>query len=118
EGGIALEPAAHLEAVELGHHHVEQNKIGQVLPRGLKRLLAVDRLQQVVAVHLESRVEDVAVNLVVVDDQDAGRIVHDWSLAANASADIRGFSPVAGAGYRAWARSLCSPPRAPSVLPR
>ena len=39
-------------------------------------LLAVARLQEIVAVHREPRPEDVAVCLVVIDDEDARRIVH------------------------------------------
>ncbi len=41
-----------------------------------ERLLAIRCLQQFVPVHLEPRLEDVAVGLVVVDDEDALRIVH------------------------------------------
>src|SRR5262249_7701329 len=53
----ALERAAHLEAVELGHHHVEQDEARQLRPGDGERLLAVGRLQQLVAMRAQPRVE-------------------------------------------------------------
>ena len=47
-----------------------------LLRRG-QRLLAVGGLQQLVAVDAEPRDQDVAIGLVVVDDQDTRWIVHD-----------------------------------------
>ena len=41
-----------------------------------QRFFAVGRLQQFVAVLLQPRHEDVAVGLVVIDDEDAGRVSH------------------------------------------
>ncbi len=73
---IGLEPAAHLDAVELRHHDVEQDEVGQMLRGGGERLLAVGGLQQLIALRREPRHQDVAVGLVVVDDQNARRVVH------------------------------------------
>jgi hypothetical protein len=43
-GDVGFEPTADLHAVELGHHHVEQNEIGTVLARRSQRLLAIGSL--------------------------------------------------------------------------
>ena len=50
-------------------------KIGAMLFRGRQRFLAVAGLEHLIAVGREPRLQDVAVGLVVVDDQDA------WGLA-------------------------------------
>ena len=75
--GVALELLADLDAVDLRHHDVEQDQVGQQLLGGGERLLAVGGLLELVALRPEPRHQDVAVGLVVVDDQDARRIVHD-----------------------------------------
>ena len=67
---VRLEAPAHFDAVDLRHHHVEQDQVGQMLLGGGERLLAVGRLQQFVAVHFQPRDQDVAVGLVVVDDRE------------------------------------------------
>ena len=61
----------------LRHHDVEQDEVRKLLLRGRERLLAVGGLRQLVAMHVEPRDQDVAVGLVVVDDEDARGIVHD-----------------------------------------
>ena len=53
-GGIALERAADLEAVELGHHHVEQDQIGVHAARDVERGAAVLRREQAVAAALRA----------------------------------------------------------------
>ena len=50
---------------------------GQMLLGGGERLLAVGGLLEVVALRPEPRHQDVAVGLVVVDDEDTRRTVHD-----------------------------------------
>ena len=76
---IVLDPLADLDAVDLRHHDVEQDQVGQMLLGGGERLFAVGGLLEVVAVRAEPREQDVAVGLVVVDDQDTRRIVHSMS---------------------------------------
>ena len=71
---IGAQPAAHLDAVELGHHDVEQDQIGQVLAHGSQRLLAVRGGDDLVAVRRQPRAQDVDVGGVVVDDEDAGGV--------------------------------------------
>jgi hypothetical protein len=76
KAGVVLEPAADLDAVELGHHHVEQDQVRAVFFCGSQGLLAVGGLSQIVAVHRKPRLEDVAVRVVIIDNEDACRIVH------------------------------------------
>jgi hypothetical protein len=45
--------------------------------RNFDGFLAIGRLQQVVAMGTEPRDQDVAVGLVVVDDENARRTMHD-----------------------------------------
>ena len=47
--GVALEPLADLDAVDLRHHDVEQDQVGQLLLGGGQRLLAVGGLLELVA---------------------------------------------------------------------
>ena len=42
--GVGLEPLADLDAVDLRHHDVEQDQVGQLLLGGGERLLAVGGL--------------------------------------------------------------------------
>ena len=79
----ALMLLADLDAVDLRHHDVEQDQVGQQFLGGGERLLAVGGLLEVVALRPEPRHQDVAVGLVVVDDQDARRTVHDWRHLVN-----------------------------------
>jgi len=74
----ALRPA-HLEAVALWHHHVEQDQIGPVLKRHLERLLAVGRGDHLVALARQPGLEDVEARGAVVGDEDACRLSH-WRL--------------------------------------
>ena len=75
--GIVLEPFADFDAVDLRHHDVEQDQVGEELLGGGERLLAVAGLPEFVALRPEPRHQDVAVGLVVVDDQDTRRAVHE-----------------------------------------
>ena len=74
---VALELLADLDAVDLRHHDVEQNQVGQKRPDGGQRLLAIGGLLELIALRTEPRHENVAVGFVVVDDQDTRRTVHD-----------------------------------------
>ena len=66
--GILLEPAANLDAVDLGHHDVEQDQIRGPFSRGSERFLSVGRLHELIAVWRKPCAENVAVRLAVVDD--------------------------------------------------
>ena len=80
---VALQPAAYVDTVELRHHHIEQYQVGQKFLRCRKRLLAVGGMVQVVAVGRQPHRENVAIGRVVVDDQDARRIVHGPAAERN-----------------------------------
>ena len=89
---IGFEPPRHLDPVELRHHDVEQNQVRLDLARLCERFLAVDRGHHFVALALEPELGDVDIGLVVVDNQDAGRIAHRLSPG------IPALWPIAGAG--------------------
>ena len=70
---LILQPAQHLIAVDLRHHHVEQDDVEAFLVQPRDRLLSVlGDLDIGVALQLEIERERVAVVVVVVDDEDAG----------------------------------------------
>ena len=53
-----------------------------MLARGGDRRLAIGRLQKFIAVRSQSRAQDVAVGLVVVDNENARRIMHGKKFGA------------------------------------
>src|SRR5215204_1343237 len=65
-----VNPAQHLPAVDLGHHHVEEDEVGGLLFQDLEPLLGTRGLAHRVALHLEVDADELAQALVVVDDQD------------------------------------------------
>ena len=70
---LILQPAQHLIAVDLRHHHVEQDDVEAFLVQPRDRLLAVlGDLDIGVALQLEIERERIAVVVVVIDDEDAG----------------------------------------------
>ena len=70
---LILQPAQHLIAVDLRHHHVEQDDVEAFLVQPRDRLLSVlGDLDIGVALQLEIERERVAVVVVVIDDEDAG----------------------------------------------
>ncbi len=74
--GSAAKLPRDLEAVQPGHHDVEQHEVRQQRANRSQRLLAVDRLRGLVALAREARLQDLAVIRVVVDDQDQRRVAH------------------------------------------
>ena len=68
--------AHHLQPVDLGHHDVEQDQVGQRLARHDERLLAVLGDNDLVAHALEAHAQDLDIVGDVVDDQDTGRVAH------------------------------------------
>jgi hypothetical protein len=73
---IGFEPPAHFHAVELRHHDVQQDEVWKVLHGGRERLLAVGGLEQFIALGRKPRHQNVAIHLVVIDDQNARGRVH------------------------------------------
>ena len=67
---------ADLEPVELRQHDVEHDEIDRLLAEAAQRLLAVGRLDHLVAVALEREAQHLPDGLVVVDEQDGGGIGH------------------------------------------
>ena len=65
------QPPAHLEAVEVGHHHVEHDEVEVALGEALERLDAVGRAHHLVAVLAQRVGEQREDRLLVVDEQDA-----------------------------------------------
>ena len=74
--GIGLDLPAGFDAVDLRHHDVEQDQIRMMLPGGGDRLLAIGRFDELVALPPEAGAEDVAIGLIVVDDENARWLVH------------------------------------------
>ena len=74
-----------------------------------KGRIAVGRLQQLVAMAVETRRENVAIGLVVINDQNARRTVHGVTVGTHAP------WRAVGAGYRAWSRRHRNPPSEPSL---
>ncbi len=74
-GRIALEPAAHLEAVHVRHHHVEQHEIAFGALADRERVLAAGGGDDVEIFGREPGLEQLHIGGDVVDDQNAGR--HD-----------------------------------------
>ena len=67
--GIRFDPAAHLVAIELGHHHVEENEIRGFLRDLLQRLFAVSCLDDLEPLAQQQRLEEFQVEKAIVHDQ-------------------------------------------------
>ena len=73
QAALILQPAQHLIAVDLRHHHVEQDQVETFLVQPADRLLSVlGDLNIGITLELEVERERIAVVVVVIDDQDAG----------------------------------------------
>ena len=68
--GIALQRTAYFEAVELGHHHIEQDEIGMHPARNVERRAAVLRREQAITAALERAHDQPQIHRAVVDDKD------------------------------------------------
>ena len=71
-GAARAQAPADLEAVELGHHHVEHDEVEGLLAEARERLAAVGRLHDLVAVLAQREGQQGLDRLLVVDEQDAG----------------------------------------------
>ena len=80
--GVSLDALAHFDSVDLRHHDVEQDEVGMMVARRGDRFFAVGRLQKLIAMRPQPRAQDVAVGLVVVDDQNARRTMHGGTFGA------------------------------------
>ena len=70
---VGTEAPAHLEAVEVGEHHVEHDEVGLVVGDGSERLPAVRGQDDVEPEVTEGGVEQEADVVLVVGDEDARR---------------------------------------------
>jgi hypothetical protein len=68
---IGLQPLADLEAVHLGHHHVEKDNVDGAAVANLKRPPAVVGGRNLEILGSESRLEQAHVGRDIVDDQHA-----------------------------------------------
>ena len=80
DGGAGSEPAAHLEAVEAGQHHVEHHQVDGLLREPAQRLLAVARLDDRIALPLQRIGQELLDGLLVVDQHDGGFAGHDHEV--------------------------------------
>ena len=69
-GRIGFQPAANLETVDIGHHHVEQDDVAFGARADRQRLGAVGRGQDVEILGGQPRFQQLDVGGDVVDDQD------------------------------------------------
>ena len=69
--GLALEPPAHLEAVHVGHHHVEQDDVAFGALADRERLLAAHRGDDVEIFRRQPRFQQLDVRRHIVDDENA-----------------------------------------------
>jgi hypothetical protein len=99
---VAFQATANLESVEFRHHHIEQDEVRQKCFGGGDRLLAIRSFAQRITLGREPRREDVTVGFVVVDDQNARRIVHDLAPDGSSRRVFANFSE-----QRPRAEGLC-----------
>ncbi len=102
EAGVAFQPPARLEPVHPRHRHVEQDQIGRFAPSRFERLHAIASFHCRIALRAETRCEDRAIVLVIVDDKDVRRIVHDAHRLTEAVRETVRFWQADGGGCRAW----------------
>ncbi len=69
-GRVALQRAAHLEAVHLRHHHVEQDQIGMDAAGDVERGAAVLCREQTIAAPFERADDEPQIHRAVVDDEN------------------------------------------------
>src|SRR4029078_10103861 len=72
---IRFQPARDLEAVDPGHHHVEQNDIALRACANIERLLALGCEQLFEMLRAQANLQEFQIGLIVVDDENAG--THD-----------------------------------------
>ncbi len=90
---VGLQPAHHFQPVDLGHHDVEQDQVGQGFRHFRQGLLAVGRLDHLVAERAQPHAQDLDVIGNVVDHQDAGGVAHDQRLVVVEEARLARGNP-------------------------
>ena len=80
-----LQPPEGLEAVHDRHHHVEQDEIGRIARDAGQRLAAVPRLHRATAQRVELLHQDIAIERLVIDDEDGRRPAHRLAPRPTAS---------------------------------
>src|SRR5262249_30225025 len=105
--------AAGLDTVELRHHHVEENEVGTMLLDRSQRLFTVSSLEGLVAMPFQPRHDDIAIRLVVIDDEDTRGIVHNERPQTATMAHTPGSWQATGAGYMVGRRRHRPPPLVP-----
>ena len=98
---------AHLEPVEAGHHHVEHDEVERRLAEARERLAAVGGLHDLVAVLAQRVGEQRLDRLLVVDEQDAGRVLEHVGSGQGRPATLR-FRMLDPRIYRAALSRSCS----------
>jgi hypothetical protein len=71
-GRAAPQPAAHLQPVHLGQHHVEHDQVEGLLGEARERLAAVRRLHDLVPVALQRERQQRLDRLLVIDQEMRG----------------------------------------------
>ncbi len=69
---VVLQLLEHLEAVHLGHFHVEEQEVEALAPQHVERDASVLRRRDAVALQLQAARQQQPVDLVVVDDEQPG----------------------------------------------
>ena len=80
-GMVAAQDLEHLDAVEAGHHDVQQHQVDRLAGDDLERPLAALGDLHLKALALEAPRQHVAVHLVVVDDEEGVILVFHGDLA-------------------------------------
>ena len=80
--GIAFEALANLDAIHLGHHDIQQHQVGLMGTGQFQRCFAVSGGENVVAVHRETRLQDVHVHRLIVHDEELRWCFHVGFLLA------------------------------------
>ena len=101
--GIALQRTAYFEAVELGHHHIEQDEIGMHPARNVERRAAVLRREQAITAPLERAHDQSQIHRAVVDDRIVALVVCKGGLPGG-----RGITLAIGRKAPSKAHGCCS----------
>ena len=86
--GLAAQPLAHLDATGSGHHHVEADEVGHLVIDDTQCRLAVDRLDDVVALTLQELAEQRARPGLVVHREDQRPLTSHGSRPSMVSTNV------------------------------
>jgi hypothetical protein len=85
---------AHFQPVDPGHHQVEQNEVGRMLPRNFQSRAAVERRQDIKPTLFQIETNQLDQIFGIVDHKD-GVLIHNWPTPQNPHALSRG-TPTSG----------------------